>query len=200
VTGTVNVTEDTATLTGDAANDNIVIGVIGANLSHNVLAGFNSAIDFDSTADGDQTLSSGARLTINSGDRDGFDRNDGEAGVDETLITNGTADDKMSVAPLAGGRTLFSRSNTPFSVDMGAVEKLSISSFAGKDKLQTAPGVTLPMTVDAGTGDDDITTGDASDRLVGDRGDDTLNAGAGDDTMVWSNGDGTDNSRCGSAA
>ena len=39
------------TLTGDAANDNIVTisHVTGANLSHN-LAGFNSAIDFDSTA------------------------------------------------------------------------------------------------------------------------------------------------------
>ncbi len=48
------------------------------------------------------------------------------------------------------------------------------------------------MTIDAGPGADDITTGDASDRIVGDRGDDTINAGAGDDTMVWNNGDGTD--------
>ena len=248
VTGAV--TGDTATLTGDVANDNIVIGVTGANLSHN-LAGFNSAIDFDSTAGGDQTLTVAGRLTINSGDGDdtvtsgpgddtinggagldtisgadgndritggpggtaadrepssggngndviiwangdGFDRFEGEGGVDETLITNGAADDQMSVAPLAGGRTLFSRTNNPFSVDMGTVEKLSVISFAGKDKLSTAAGVTVPMTIDAGPGADDITTGDASDRIVGDRGNDTINAGAGDDTMTWSNGDGDD--------
>jgi Ca2+-binding RTX toxin-like protein len=249
VTGAV--TGDTATLTGDAASDTIAIGVTGANLSHNDLAGFNSAIDFDSVAGGDQKLTVAGRLTINSGDGDddvtsgpgddtinggpgfdtitgadgndritggpggtaatrepisggngndvmiwnngdGFDRNDGELGVDETLISNGAADDQMSVASLAGGRTLFSRTNNAFSVDMGTVEKLSITSFAGNDKLQTAAGVTLPMTIDAGPGADDITTGDASDRIVGDRGDDTINAGAGDDTMVWNNGDGTD--------
>ena len=55
---------------------------------------------------------------------------------------------------------------------MGTVEKLSVISFAGNDKLSTAAGVTVPMTIDAGPGADDITTGDASDRIVGDRGND----------------------------
>ena len=148
VTGAV--TGNTATLTGDGADGNIAIGVTGPNLSHN-LAGFDSAIDFDSAVAGNQTLTATARLTINSGagadtitggpgddtinggterdpinggggnDRitggpggdavtrepisggagndviiwangDGFDRNDGDAGVDETAIVNGAAD------------------------------------------------------------------------------------------------------------
>ena len=248
VTGTV--TGNTATLTGDGADDNIAIGVTGANLSHN-LAGFNSAIDFDSVAAGDQTLTATAGLTINSNagadtiaggpgddtinggteldpidggggndritggpggtalDRepiegntgndvmlwnngDGFDLNDGDAGVDESVMVNGAANDQMSVSPIAGGRTLFDRTNNPFNVDMGTIEKLSIASFAGNDTLTTAAGVTVPMVVDAGPGADDITTGGSTDRIVGDRGNDILNGGSGDDTLVWGNGDGDD--------
>src|SRR4051794_19833640 len=123
---------------------------------------------------------------------DGKDIDEGGDGVDETLITTGAAADQMKVSPLAGGRTFLERSNTPFTVDMGTVEKLSLTSFSGDDTLETLPGVTLPMTIDAGPGADTITTGAGTDRLVGDRGDDTLDAGAGDDTLVWNNGDGTD--------
>ena len=97
-----------------------------------------------------------------------------------------------------------------FTVDMGTVEKLSLTPFAGNDKLETAAGVTIPMTIDAGPGDDNITTGDGADlieggdgvdvlnggaggdRIVGNRGNDTMNGGAGDDTLTWNNGDGND--------
>ena len=66
------------------------------------------------------------------------------------------------------------------------------------------------MTIDAGSGDDTITTGDGADlingndgndtlngglggdRIVGDRGNDTMNGGDGADTLVWNNGDGSD--------
>src|SRR4051812_13606934 len=125
---------------------------------------------------------------------DGKDVDEGGDGVDETLITTGAAADQMKVSPLAGGRTFLERSNTPFTVDMGTVEKLSLTSFSGDDTLETLPGVTLPMTIDAGPGPgaDTITPGAGTDRLIGDRGDDTLNAGAGDDRLVWNNGDGTD--------
>ena len=86
---------------------------------------------------------------------DGTDTNDGDAGVDETLITRPRHDDQMTVAKHGAGRVLFARAtNAPFTVDMGTVEKLSITSFAGNDKLVTAPGVTLPMTIDAGPGVD----------------------------------------------
>src|SRR4051794_18997547 len=125
---------------------------------------------------------------------DGKDVDEGGDGVDEALITTGAAADQMKVSALAGARTFFERSNAPFTVDMGTVEKLSLTSFSGDDTLETLPGVTLPMTIDAGPGPgaDTITTGAGTDRLIGDRGDDTLNAGAGDDRLVWNNGDGTD--------
>ena len=93
---------------------------------------------------------------------------------------------------------------------METVEKLSITSLSGNDTLTTQPGITLPITIDAGSGNDTITTGDGADlinggdgndtlngagggdRIVGDRGGDTMNGGAGDDTTVWNNGDGSD--------
>jgi len=256
VTGVV--TGDTATLTGDAANDTITIGSNGVNLTHNTIAGLESATDFDS-AGGVQPLTVNATLTINPGggddivvggpnkdtidggdgndrltggpggiatDReqilggagndvmiwnngDGHDLNDGGDGADEVLITNGTADDQMKLTANAD-HTLFERSNAPFTVDMVRDEKLSITSFSGNDKLETGPGVTIPMNVDAGSGDDNITTGDGADvinggdgvdtlnggaggdRILGNPGNDVMNGNAGDDTLVWNNGDGND--------
>jgi hypothetical protein len=70
--------------------------------------------------------------------------------------------------------------------------------------------VTLPITVDAGAGTDDIRTGagadlvqggegvdtlgggPGADRIAGNQGNDTDNGGTGDDTLVWNNGDATD--------
>ena len=67
VTGTVN--GNTATLTGDAAADTIIISQDNGLLRHN-LAGFNSNADFDSGVAGDQTLTTAATLTINGGGGD----------------------------------------------------------------------------------------------------------------------------------
>jgi Ca2+-binding RTX toxin-like protein len=257
VTGTTNL--DTATLTGDTAADNIVIGVTNDKLSHNLgtASGFNSPTDFNSAVPDNQELTAAAgTLTINGAEGDdnivgsknvdhiiggagsdritgftggddidggegndvmiwnngdGNDTNDGEDGVDETQINGRNTTDDATVQNIAGGRVRFDRvAPGPFNVDMGTVERLTINTQAGDDKLVTGPGVTLPMTIDAGPGVDDITAGDAGDvvqggegvdtlnagaggdRLVGNPGNDIMNAGAGDDTLVWNNGDGTD--------
>jgi Ca2+-binding RTX toxin-like protein len=147
-------------------------------------------------------------FTWNNGD--GFDINDGGDNVDETLITAGTADDNMKVTAPVAGRVRFDRVNAAFGIDMGTMEKLTITSFSGNDTLATDPGITLPMSIDAGPGTDTITTGDGNDtilggddndvlngagggdRIVGERGNDTMNGGLGDDTEVWFNGDGSD--------
>jgi Ca2+-binding RTX toxin-like protein len=256
VTGTVSGT--TATLTGDAAADTIIISQDGGLLRHNNLAGFNGATDFDSATAGDQTLPAATgTLTINGGagddiivagpnddvitgddgnDRmtgftgdddvngglgndvmiwnngDGDDTNDGDGGGgDVTLITGRNTVDDMTVANNGVGRQLFTRAAPGgFTVDMGTVERLHLTPFAGDDKLVTQPDVTLPMTVEAGPGLDAITTGagvdlieggddvDAlnggpgGDRILGNPGNDLMNGNAGDDTLVWFNGDGTD--------
>jgi Ca2+-binding RTX toxin-like protein len=257
VTGAV--TGNTATLTGDAAADTIVISTNAGLLQHNLgtATGFADPTDFDSTVAGPQTLTAAAgTLTIDAGagddivtagpnsdhviggdgnDRltgftgnddldggngndvitwnngDGSDTNDGDAGVDETLVTGRNTTDDMTVANNGAGRVLFTRAAPGgFTVDMGTTEKLSLTPFAGDDKLVTAPDVTLPLSVDAGPGLDAITTGAGADlvqggddadvlngggggdRIAGDPGNDVMNGGDGDDTLVWKNGDGTD--------
>jgi Ca2+-binding RTX toxin-like protein len=252
VTGSV-ASPTAATLTGDTANDTITIGSDGTNLTHNTIAGLESATDFDSAA-GIQPVLATASLTLNGGGGDdtivggpnvdfihgddgndrltgaqgnetifgdagndqiiwenthGNDINEGGDGVDETIILAGTADDQMKLSAPVAGRHFFERSNAPFTVDM-ATEKLTVNSFAGNDKLETTAGVTIPVTIDSGPGDDTITTGDGNDvitggdgndvlngagggdRIAGNRGNDTMNGGAGDDTLNWENGDGND--------
>ncbi len=175
------------TINGDAGNDRIT--------------GFK----------GGDTVNGGAGNDVmiwNNGD--GNDINEGGDGVDETLVTEGTAADDTHVTAPVAGRFFLNRTNAPFSVDMGTVEKLTLTTFSGDDKLDVAPGITLNMNVDAGSGNDTISTGDGNDvvlggdgndtlngagggdRLVGERGTDTMNGGAGDDTLVWNNGEGSD--------
>ena len=99
VTGAV--TGDTATLTGDAANDNIAITVSGANLRHNLTTGagtFNSPIDFDSTLPDDQTLTAAAgRLTIDGAGGDDII----VGGPNLDTIKGGEGDDRLTGGPNA---------------------------------------------------------------------------------------------------
>ena len=193
-----------STINGEAGDDIIVGGdnvdAISGGDGNDRITGFRG----DDVVNGD----AGNDVMIwNNGD--GTDDNLGGDGVDETLITAGTANDLMTVKP-QGAVTRFDRSNAPFGINMTLVERLSITSFSGNDSLVTDPGVAMNMVIDAGSGDDAITTGDGADvvngndgndtlngtgggdRLVGDRGADTMNGGEGDDTLVWNNGDGSD--------
>jgi Ca2+-binding RTX toxin-like protein len=128
-------------------------------------------------------------LIWNNGD--GNDTFQGGAGVDETAITEGNADDLNTITQ-NGATVHFERSNANFTVDSNEMEKLSLTSFSGNDTLTSGDGVAIPMDINSGPGDDTISTGAGPDRIVGDRGNDTINAGAGEDVMVWNNGDGND--------
>ena len=173
-----------------------------AALGSDRITGFTGGDDVDGGEGNDV-------MTWNNGD--GNDTNDGEDGVDETQINGRNTTDDVTVQNVAGGRVRFDRiAPGPFNVSMATVERLTVNTQAGDDKVVTGPGVTLPMTVDAGPGTDAITTGDAGDivqggegvdtlnagaggdRLLGNPGNDVMNAGAGDDTLAWNNGDGTD--------
>src|SRR5829696_7567364 len=164
----------TPTIDGGEGDDVIVgspkVDTIRGGAGNDRITGFRGGETIEGQAGNDVVF-------WNNGD--GNDHNEGGDCIVETLITTGSADDQMTITPLAGGRTFFDRSNAPFNVNMGPdVEKLTLTSFAGDDKLETAPGVSLPMTIDAGPGADTITTGTGPDRIVGDRGNDVMNGGA----------------------
>ena len=199
-------TDATLTIDGGAGDDIITAGpnadrLIGGAGSDR-LTGFtgNDAIDGGDNND-----------TIIWNNGDGTDTNNGDGGVDEQVMNGRNSTDDMTVKNIAGGRVRFDRiAPGPFGLDMGTIERLTLNSFAGDDKLVTDAGVTLPITVDAGPGNDTISTGDAGDLVQGGEGVDTLNGGAGgdrllgnpgndvvngnggDDVLVWNNGDGTD--------
>jgi Ca2+-binding RTX toxin-like protein len=141
---------------------------------------------------------------------DGNDTDNGGDGADEQVINGRNTTDDMTVVN-QGGVVRFDRVDPgKFNVTMDEIERLSINSLQGDDKLVTAPDVTLPITVDAGAGKDSITTGGAADlvqggegddflngagggdRVLGNPGADKMNGGDGDDTLVWNNGDGND--------
>ena len=204
-----------ATTTINLSAANILAPVINGGAGDDVIVG-SDVVDTISGGDGNDRITGGrGDETINGGlgndvmvwnNGEGDDINIGGGGVDETSIVTGTGDDNMTVSP-NGARIRIERG---FKVDMEDIDRLSITSFSGNDTLTTQPGITLPMTIDAGSGNDTITTGDGADlinggdgndtlngagggdRIVGDRGGDTMNGGAGDDTTVWNNGDGSD--------
>ena len=199
-------TAATLTINGGDGDDIIVGGpnadVINGEEGNDRIPGFTGGDDVNG-GDGNDVM------IWNNGD--GSDTNDGDAGNDLTLITGRNTTDDMTVANNGPGRQLFTRAAPGgFTVDMGTVERLQLTPFAGDDKLVTQPDVTLPITVEAGPGVDTITTGAGADLIQGGEGEDTLNGGpggdrilgnqandvmngdAGDDTLVWNNGDATD--------
>ena len=204
---TLTAAAGTLTINGGGGDDIIIAGpnndIVNGGDGNDRLTGFRGT---DTINGGD-----GADVMIwNNGDGD--DINDGgDGGGDETLFNNGAADDQMDVAPVGGGAHHFHRVGADIDIDISAAtERLNINSFAGNDTLAATADTTLPITIDAGPGDDNITGGGGADllqggpgadflngagggdRVVGNQGNDRMNGGDGDDTLVWNNGDGND--------
>jgi Ca2+-binding RTX toxin-like protein len=184
---------DNDTLHGDAGDDRL-IGSVG----NDVVSG----------GDGNDVMA------WNNGDN--TDINDGDAGNDEVEVNGApTAGDAFTVKPGAqAGRVQFNRTNlVPFGIDFTA-ERLTVNGLGGDDNVipQVAPGLAglTSMTLNGGSGNDNLFGGDGADvinggdgsdalaggggddRLVGDPGADSLAGDDGDDTLVWNNGDGSD--------
>jgi Ca2+-binding RTX toxin-like protein len=136
--------DGTDTLSGAGADDRIV-GDRG-----------NDTINGD---DGDDVL------VWNNGDND--DTIDGAAGVDRTEVNGAPRDgDAFSVAA-NGARVKFDRTNlVPFSLDIGTSEALQVSSLGGDDTLTTAPATPIGVSVDGGSGNDNLQVRDGTSSFV----------------------------------
>jgi hypothetical protein len=115
----------------------------------------------------------------------------GQDGLDRVENNLGGADD-VSLIKVENGKVRYDRTNAPFNLEIATSEVLELNTFGGNDTVNVSPGVGafLALTVDAGSGGDDIHGGDEADTFFGGLGDDTLSPGAGADMVDGQ--DGTD--------
>ena len=138
---------------------------------------------------------------------DGSDVVDGGLGVDVQQVNGSGADETFAISSGPGDRVLFQRTSPgPFSIDLGTVEQIEVSSMGGDDSvtvgdLGSAEGL-LGITANLGDGDDlldasgmvaalpVVGNGDAgNDTLIGGPGDDTLDGGSGNNRIVPNGGE-----------
>jgi Ca2+-binding RTX toxin-like protein len=194
-------------LTGGSAND-LIFGQAG----NDTLLG-KGGIDQLFGGDGNDSLTGGTgddsvfgengndRMIWNPGE--GTDINEGGAGNDTVEVNGGNGAETFTVTA-NGTRVRFDRvTPAPFSLDIGTTENLVLNANGGDDNFTAGNGLAslISLTVDGGTGNDNITGGDGNDTLIGGDGDDTINGGrgndiarlgAGNDTFAWNPGDGSD--------
>jgi Ca2+-binding RTX toxin-like protein len=195
------------TLTGGSGNDQL----FGQSGNDTLLGKGGTDLSFG--GDGNDTLTAGTgddqdfgqsgddRMIWNPGE--GTDLNEGGDGIDTTEVNGGNGAESFT-ATATGTRVRFDRlTPAPFSIDIGTTEKLALNANGGDDSF-SAGGNLAPLigiTVDGGTGNDNLQGSNGNDFLLGGDGNDVVDGnqgtdaalmGAGNDTFVWDPGDGSD--------
>lgn len=134
---------------------------------------------------------------------DDTDLNEGGAGTDTVEVNGGNGTEQFTTTA-NGTRVRFDRLNpAPFSIDIGTSENLVLNANGGDDSFSATGNLAalIKLTVDGGTGNDNllgsngndvILGGDGNDFADGQQGNDVGLMGAGDDTFQWDPGDGSD--------
>jgi Ca2+-binding RTX toxin-like protein len=191
------------TLRGDEGADTIAGGdgadrIFGGDDVDTLVGGDGSdelvgdrANDVVSGGVGDDTL------VWNNGD--GSDKNDGEDGFDTVEVNGALAGDVFTIAPAAGDRVRFDRTNlVPFVLDIATSEELEVNGLDGDDQFSAQPGTGLAMIVNGNEGNDSLSGSEGPDALIGGSGVDALSGGAGLDVLDGQDGDDALNVRDGS--
>lgn len=114
---------------------------------------------------------------------------DGGPGTDQYLFAGASLRDRISLKnSTVPGQVAVMDQDAPFVHHLAGIEAGTFDLGGSDDELSTAPDVTLPLTIDGGTGADTLLGGAGNDTISGSRGADTIRAAAGDDTVVWSTG------------
>jgi Ca2+-binding RTX toxin-like protein len=118
-------------------------------------------------------------------------------------IVGGEAGDKLVLAP-AGTQLVVDvgeDGTTDFTFDRSTFSAINIQAGAGDDEVRILNGLTEPVTINGGLGNDTLLGGDEADTLIGgagndlvdgNRGNDTARLGGGNDVFQWDPGDGSD--------
>jgi Ca2+-binding RTX toxin-like protein len=163
---------------------------------------FNALGGADQITVNDLSSTDVTAVNLNLESSPGSGTGDGSA---DTVIVNGTnGADNVQVS---GAGSSFSVTGLHALVNAtgseGANDQLVLSTLGGNDIVSAAglPSDVVKLTIDGGTGNDQIAGsagadmllgGDGNDLINGGRGDDVAFMGAGDDAFVWNPGDGSD--------
>jgi hypothetical protein len=107
---------------------------------------------------------------------------------DQLVFTTGSADDKVQVARNSDGSLDVSVNGESYKVEMAQDQALTLRTGGGNDTIDVASDVKVNIIVDAGDGDDAITTGAGNDIVDGGAGNDTIKTGAGSDDVFGNSG------------
>jgi len=103
---------------------------------------------------------------------------------DGTLIVGGTvAADTIIVSKVDDNFSILVNKST-FIMPGSEIDRITIKGFGGSDKISFGEGVSIPVTVLGGDGNDLISGGDRSNRLCGENGNDTLVGSSGRDQFI----------------
>src|SRR4051794_22630964 len=141
------------------------------------------------------------RMVWNPGDDTDLD----EGGEDtDTVEVNGGNGAEQFTTTANGARVRFDRvTPAPFALDIGTSESLVLNANGGDDRHSATGNLAslIKVTVDGGTGSDNVLGSNGGDVLFGGDGDDFVDAqqgndvgflGAGNDVFQWDPGDGSD--------
>ena len=141
------------------------------------------------------------RMIWNPGDD--TDLNEGGAGTDTVEVNGGNGAEQFTTTA-NGTRVRFDRLNpAPFAIDIGTSENLVLNANGGDDSFSATGNLAalIKITVDGGTGNDQLLGSNGIDILLGGDGNDFVDGqqandvgflGAGNDTFQWDPGDGSD--------
>ncbi|MDO9381233.1 MAG: calcium-binding protein [Hyphomicrobiaceae bacterium] len=176
------------TIDGGAGND-IITGSAGADILHG-----GADNDTLSGGSGDDQLFGDAgndRMIWNPGDD--TDLFEGGADTDTAEVNGGNAAEQFIITA-NGTRVRLDRvSPAPFSLDIGTTEHLVVNAGDGDDTITTSGNLAalITLTLDGGGGNDTITGGNGVDLILGGTGNDIVNGGGGDDTALLGDDDDT---------
>ncbi len=174
------------TLTGDANNDTL-FGRGGTDL----LFG-GSGDDVLTGGDGNDTMNGedgNDRMIWNPGDD--TDVMEGGNNSDTAEVNGGNGAEVFTITA-NGTKVRFDRiSPAPFSLDIGTTESLVLNAGGGDDQISTSGNLAalIGLTIDGGAGNDTILGGNGIDTLIGGDDNDFVDGNQGNDVALLGNGD-----------
>lgn len=109
--------------------------------------------------------------------------------ADQIVLTTGGKNDDVRVSQRDDGTLDVGVNGEQYALRLTENQELTLRSGDGNDVITVAPNVKVNIVVDAGAGDDTVTTGAGNDRVDGGLGNDRISTGAGRDDLFGNSGD-----------